>query len=465
MSIVFERELFDQDEKQPLAKHIINYRVFGNGLIDVNHQFIKINTQNTDIPRFGLKFQLPVTYNNLTWFGRGPFENYSDRNTAAFVDRYSSKVADQYFPYIRPQENGYKTDVRWASLENKDGEGILVQSNELFGLNAQHYLREDFESKIESGDKKNRHTIDVVPRDLVAVNVDFRQLGVGGDNSWGARPHPQYRLSKQGYVHNFKILPYSREQNLDELILEIKSVDSSNSGLGPLPPEIFIRGKKATENNATFLHKAIISLKSSPGTNVYFTTDGSTPNKSSNKYTKPFKVGISREIKAISYNQLGLESPVIATFSVNKIGYPIQKMKFLNPPIARYSANGLLTLFDKLRGSDNYRDGRWLGYNGEDFSLEINFKEPFEINEISIGILNNASWLSPPVFIAVIDESGEIVSQLDKSEIEALMQDKSECIIPMKGHAYTYLKIIVKCTSEKWMFIDEVTFNLTDRVK
>jgi beta-galactosidase len=458
VSIVFEREVLDTEKKRTLAKHIINYQIFENGLIDVHHQFIKTNSQDIDIPRFGVKFQLPVSYDKLSWFGRGPQENYSDRKTAAFVDLYTSSVSDQYFPYIRPQENGYKTDVRWASLENEDGMGLLIQSNEHFGLNAQHFLREDFESKVETDDKENRHTTDVVPRDLVAINIDYGQLGVGGDNSWGARPHPEYRLSKKSYFHNFRMIPYSDQKDIRNLIEEMKNYKAFSSDLGPLPPDILINGKEAIDNNAIFLHEAEISLNYSSDLDVYVTTDGSNPSKISNKYSKPFIVDASKQIKAIAFNQKGTPSPVIANYSVNKIGYPIKKMKFINPPIARYRANGTLTLFDKLRGSNNYRDGRWLGYNGEDFSLEVSFKEPFEINEIIVGILNNASWLSPPVSITVLDEAGELIISMNQVEIIAMMNNETECIVPIYYKAHNHLKIIAECAPDKWMFIDELSF-------
>lgn len=111
------------------------------------------NTLNTTayqayISRVGMRIQLPKAYNNMTYFVRGPWENCKDRNVSAFIDFYQVKVADQYVPYIRPQENGYKTDVRWVALSNDKNEGLLVISKNVkegSGISALHMAIEDFD--------------------------------------------------------------------------------------------------------------------------------------------------------------------------------------------------------------------------------------------------------------------------------------------------------------------------------
>ena len=144
----------------------------------------------------------------MTWYGRGPHESYWDRKSGARVGRYEGAVLDQYHPYIRPQENGNKTDVRWVALTNDLGVGLLVVGMPVLGgASAYPFLNEDF----DPGDaKQQRHTTDVVPRDLVTLNVDFGQMGVGGDTSWGARTHPEYTLPAQEYRFRFRLRPFSR---------------------------------------------------------------------------------------------------------------------------------------------------------------------------------------------------------------------------------------------------------------
>jgi beta-galactosidase len=170
--------------------------------------------------------QLPVEFTNLTWLGRGPYENYTDRKTSAEVGLYESTVADQYTPYIRPQENAYKTDTRWLTLTDDDGNGILVSGDPLICFEALNNIHDDFESpgKISQYRKDaktaNTHTIDVKPRDLVNLNVDLGQMGVGGDNSWGALIHPQYRLLGTRYEYSFRIRPVVKDDDVLKLAKE-----------------------------------------------------------------------------------------------------------------------------------------------------------------------------------------------------------------------------------------------------
>ena len=148
---------------------------------------------------------LPKAFDNMSWFGRGPFENYWDRNTAAFVGLYSGKVADQFVPYVRVQENGNKTDVRWMSFVDNQGNGLkFVGVSSLLSMSAQHYTIDDMDPGIE---KKGIHPADLDARDQVNVNIDLLQMGVGGDTSWGALTYDRYRLAPVKYAYSFRICP------------------------------------------------------------------------------------------------------------------------------------------------------------------------------------------------------------------------------------------------------------------
>jgi beta-galactosidase len=171
--------------------------------------YIDLRKLRPELPRFGMRFSLPATYEELEWYGRGRHENYCDRNTSAPVDVYQSSVAEEYFPYIRPQENGYKTDLRWMKLTNESGHGILIDGLPLFSGSALNNSIEDF----DQGTKENyRHTKDISPRDEVFITVDLKQMGVGGDDSWGAKPHPQYRLPADNYIFKFRMRPVTDQQ-------------------------------------------------------------------------------------------------------------------------------------------------------------------------------------------------------------------------------------------------------------
>jgi beta-galactosidase len=178
------------------------YTLDSEGNLEITNSFIPGNAVLPEMPRFGMIFSLRNTLDHFTYYGRGPWENYSDRNTASHIGIYNSKVADQYVPYTRPQENGYKTDIRWFSLTNSDGSGILIEGLQALGVSALHNYPEDFDPGIT---KKQQHISDITPRNEVIVSIDCVQRGLGGDNSWGALPHSQYRLINKEYTYSFII--------------------------------------------------------------------------------------------------------------------------------------------------------------------------------------------------------------------------------------------------------------------
>jgi len=167
-----------------------------------------------EMPRFGTRMEIPGTFSKLTWYGRGPQENYWDRNTATFMGIYESTVVDQYFPYIRPQENGYKTDTRWIALQDSTGKGLMFLGEPLVSFSALNYSQED----LDQGTKSNyKHTNDLNADDFISLNVDLKQTGVGGDDSWGARPHPQYTLNYKEHEYSYIIRPLRGNEKLKDL--------------------------------------------------------------------------------------------------------------------------------------------------------------------------------------------------------------------------------------------------------
>ncbi|MDM7925956.1 MAG: glycoside hydrolase family 2 TIM barrel-domain containing protein [bacterium] len=184
------------------------YTVRGDGTVHIENLLKTADSTVAVIPRVGMKMRFPEEFKRLEYFGRGPWENYCDRKASAFVGRYRSSVAEQAVPYVRPQENGHRTDVRWLSLTRPDGRGILVKADSLIEFNALHNPVEDFDSGPDK-DKNPRHVNDIRPGRMVELHVDYRQMGVGGDDSWGARPHEPYMIqpSKKGYRYGFTLIP------------------------------------------------------------------------------------------------------------------------------------------------------------------------------------------------------------------------------------------------------------------
>lgn len=213
-------------EKEKIAGYSTVYTIYGSADVLIKNSFSRANSSIPEIPRMGMQMQLPVEFSNLKWLGRGPYENYSDRWTSADIGLYESTVSDQYVPYIRPQENGYKTDTRWITLTDDTGSGLLVSGNPVFCFAALHNVHDDFESPGKLSEYRkdartaNTHTINVRPRDLVNLNIDLGQMGVGGDNSWGAMTHDRYRLLENRYEYSFRIRPIVRDDDVLKLAKE-----------------------------------------------------------------------------------------------------------------------------------------------------------------------------------------------------------------------------------------------------
>ena len=171
--------------------------ITGDGAVKVECS-IKPSAKAPNIPRVGMQLAIPAVFETMSWFGRGPHETYMDRKTGAAVGFYSGKVGDLVHPYVRPQENANRTDVRWVTLTNSRGAGLrVVGLSGPLSVSAWPYTQADLAAA--------RHTHELPVRKTITVNIDHKQMGVGGDNSWGARPHPEYLLPAKNYAYSFKL--------------------------------------------------------------------------------------------------------------------------------------------------------------------------------------------------------------------------------------------------------------------
>ena len=206
------------------------YRFTASGAVRIDNEFVRKDGLPV-VPRIGMNVELIADLDAVEWLGRGPFENYSDRKLAANIGRYANTVADHYVPYMRPQENGYKTDVRWLSLSDQS-KGLLVVADELISFGVHNNRLSDFVPPVkiaitsEDGpgarnneERVNIHVSDIKPRDLVSLDIDFGQMGVGGDDSWGKRTLQKYSLNEKSYRYGFTLLPYTvSKDRLDQLV-------------------------------------------------------------------------------------------------------------------------------------------------------------------------------------------------------------------------------------------------------
>lgn len=158
--------------------------------------------------RFGMQLVMPEKYNTVEYYGRGPGENYIDRNNCTKLGIYRQAVKDQPFHYIRPQETGTRSDLRWWRVLDNSGAGIEIKAAAPFSASALNYTIES----LDGGENKtNTHWNEVAPVKETVVNFDLKQMGLGCVNSWGALPLPEYMLPYQDYTFSFTISPVTHQ--------------------------------------------------------------------------------------------------------------------------------------------------------------------------------------------------------------------------------------------------------------
>ena len=157
--------------------------------------------------RYGMQLQMPKQYDAIEYYGRGPHENYCDRNSSEFLGVYNNKVKDEYYPYVRPQESGNHTDVRW--FEVTDGQsGLRFESNAPMECSALPYLMEDLDSGANKDNHRwGKHSGDLQERPLTQVHIQQKQMGLGCINSWGAWPERPYLVPLADYDFTFIMTP------------------------------------------------------------------------------------------------------------------------------------------------------------------------------------------------------------------------------------------------------------------
>ena len=191
----------------PLAALTLTYTLQADGSVLVRQQMEPTgDTKNQWLFRYGMQLQMPKQYCQVKYYGRGPHENYSDRKSSEFIGVYQSDVEDQYYPYVRPQESGNHTDVRWFQVT--DGQrGLEFRSNAPMECSALPYLVEDLDAGPRKEHSWGQHSGDLLERPLTQVHIQQRQMGLGCINSWGAWPEKSYLLPLQKYDFTFEIRP------------------------------------------------------------------------------------------------------------------------------------------------------------------------------------------------------------------------------------------------------------------
>ncbi len=198
---------FDMPEVQ--GQMDITYLVFANtGAVKVTEDFKATEgAKVSDMFRFGMLLQMPYTMEKSNYYGRGPIENYSDRKDCMRIAIYNDDADNQYFPYIRPQESGTKSDIRWWKQTDATGLGLQVKSCTPFYASALHFDTEELD---DGDEKEQRHSFDLKKSKFTNLFLDAAHMGVGGENSWGAWPLEKYRIHYGNKTFNFVLIPQTK---------------------------------------------------------------------------------------------------------------------------------------------------------------------------------------------------------------------------------------------------------------
>ncbi|MFV0377726.1 MAG: glycoside hydrolase family 2 TIM barrel-domain containing protein [Mangrovibacterium sp.] len=187
----------------------LTYQVNNEGAVHVSQKLLAGSADKVaDLFRFGMKLEMPADYQQIMYYGRGPGENYSDRKDSEFIGLYRQTVDEQVHAYIRPQETGTKSDIRWWSQLAPGGKGLSFYSDDVFSASALNYSVESLDDGFE---KDQRHFPEVQKSDFVTICIDKKQMGLGCVNSWGALPRAEYLLPYQDYEFNFILMPTNHQ--------------------------------------------------------------------------------------------------------------------------------------------------------------------------------------------------------------------------------------------------------------
>jgi beta-galactosidase len=200
------------------ARWETTYTISPAGTVSVAAKFVPSKLDLPKLPRLGMQMILPPGFDRIEWLGRGPHETYIDRKDAR-VGRYTGTVREQFFSdYSEPGETGNKVDVRWVALTRKDGVGLLAtaRGGDLLSVNALHHTTDDLQNA--------EHPYELPQRNFTVLNLDWKQQGVGGDDSWGAWPHDEFLIPCQEQSYEFTLQPFTRRNNPGQLARQLPAL-------------------------------------------------------------------------------------------------------------------------------------------------------------------------------------------------------------------------------------------------
>lgn len=364
-----------------------NYFFNGNSDLDIV-QRVEPQKNVTTLPKVGTQLYLPLSYDRVTYYGKDT-ENYPDRNASGMMGIYQLDVESMWESHNEPQDNGNRSDVRWASLTSESSKvGLFMTASEPFNFSAYPYDDAD----ITAAERINQ----LERASHLTVNVDYRQSGVG-TATCGPGVGAPYLLRNEVYEYVIRIRPYAVSEETPTILWKQRMVEPLEMMTAPVR---FV--KMAGDSIATSFFSSPITLVMSsdtPEAVIRYTLDGSEPTATSKRYVKPIVISKTVTVKAKAFGKTTLPSFVTTEVLERQ---KIVSTSFVNMPSERYSAQWATALMDGHRGANrDYREC-WLGFLGDDVDVTIELTDVTDFNKVSIGFSHNPNdWVLWPKSVSM----------------------------------------------------------------
>ncbi len=352
------------------------YTVFSSGDIVINSKIKPIENIKT-LAKVGLQMQLPVAFENVKWFGKGPHSTYRDRQSSGIINVYNKTVDQMWEEYPVPQENGNRSNVRWATVSNASDYGIFIEGSENFNISCYHYTDHQIDKAL--------HINELTKKDLTTFNIDYLQAGLG-TATCGAGVLEKYLIKGEPVEFQIRLKSANLSQQKPEKLKRQKLPEFHTEFLPA--PEII------TESEY-FNSPILVRMKcSDKNAEIRFTSDGSVPNINSQLYTKPFTIVNSANLIARCF-----KDDFLPGFTTQKNLHYIQikKISYKFPPSQKYNGGHDLALMDGKTGDIESIKNEWIGIEGEDVIIDVELNTPINISKIECNFLQwHKYWVFAP---------------------------------------------------------------------
>lgn len=400
-----------------------HYRILGSGEILLT-TFVYPHESLEVLPKIGLKMQMSEELDQVQWYGKGPQETYPDRQSGALVDVYASTVSDLFEPYITPQENGNRSEVRWVTFTREDGEfGLLIEGDDVLNFSASYY---------EDGDiEKAGHLYQLNKQDYIIVNIDHRQAGLGTAGC-GPGVRSKYLLRAEEFRFGIRISPFTKGKAERGVVYDL-----------PDPESYFLSKPKIEPEQRVFTEPVEIQISvPKPDARIFYTLDGSLPGKDAQLYTLPFVIEKSTVVNAIAAK--GDETSFIAQKKFHFMN--IASVDLLHDPVTEIREASKYELFDGKAGVGGDLENHWVAFD-TDLVADIQLMRKTDIEKIALRFSADYYWgyIYPKTIRLSVSSDGEHFLELPPITTDPNEQHFyyaiREFTFPVNAENITHIKI------------------------